>query len=274
MEFRRLITNLSIVQSNLEDAKADYLDSFLPFLITLINKKKYASFGNRDVETIAKDFENEFGIAIKHYPTVTLIKRCKKLGVIKEEGNSFYVDYNLANKYDITSKVSEHERNTEMLFTKMQSWFKDKYNHVCEVDQIDAALAVYLETFDRDLIRAGLYNIKLPEIQEKKKLVYLIDNFVIDSFNNDVDMFQRILNFTIGHMLTTLLFVKDSGEKVNAYQSKLRKVKIYLDTGFLLSVLGMDGKYRKEVCLDLIQISEALVRICYCDITSYELDGV
>lgn len=86
---------------------------------------------------------------------------------------------------------------------------------------------------------------------------------------------KKILDFTIGHILSAYLFAKDSGEKDNAYQGKLRGVKIFLDTNFMAALLGIDGKYRKDVCLDLVKdIAKLGANICYCEISADEIDGV
>lgn len=103
---KRLLTNLAIVQSHLDEKSTDYLDSFLPLMATLIRKKGYRSLASNDVETVVRDFISEFGIEIKHHPAVSLIKKCKRLKLIREDNGSLIIDNKRIARYDITLQVA------------------------------------------------------------------------------------------------------------------------------------------------------------------------
>lgn len=137
------------------------------------------------------------------------------------------------------------------------------------------ALGVYLDEFDQDIVKTSVLGSDLPKLTEKKKLRYFIHSFILEAHRLSPEIFERIVRVSIGHMVSKLIVSRDTGDKDNAYKGRMQGVRIYLDTGFLLGLLGIDGVYRKAVCSELMNdLCNAGALLCYCDITEIELEGV
>ena len=58
----------------------NFISSFEPLIITLINKKLYEEI---KVEDLCKDFESEYGIALSAFPCIKILGEIQKKGFIK-----------------------------------------------------------------------------------------------------------------------------------------------------------------------------------------------
>ena len=76
----KVIISLAVLKVNWDCKKQDYIESFVPFVVTLINKNKYTTI---DTATICEDFQSEFGLIIPDYPMMTILRRVKSRGFIK-----------------------------------------------------------------------------------------------------------------------------------------------------------------------------------------------
>jgi len=275
MNVKRLITNLAIVQSNYDENCRDYLDSFVPFMATLIARKRYSQLGSDDIEQVISDFNAEFGIQMKHYPAVSLIKRCRRIGIIHVDNGSIAIDAGRIAKYDITAATAIFERETDALIHEVSTFCIERYAHECTIADVETALVLYLDEFDQDILRTSIEGANLPTLREKRRLRYYIHSFILEAHTSKPETFERIVKVSVGHMLSSVLVARDSGEKDNAYKGKMRGVHVYLDTSSLLGLLGIDGEYRMQVCSGLVNdLLNAGALLRYCEITDIEVEGV
>jgi len=251
MDMKRLLTNLAIVQSHLDERSRDYLDSFLPLMATLIRRKGYRRLASDDIETVVEDFVSEFGIEMKHHPAVSLIKKCKRLKLISEDNGSLIIDNKKIARYDITQSCVKFERETDTLIQAISEFCEQRHSYQCSESQVETALALYLDEFDHDIVKTSVLGADLPTLTEKRKLRYFIHSFIFEAHKTSPEIFERIVRVSIGHMVSKLIVSRDTGEKDNAYMGRMRGVRIYFDTGFILGLLGIDGGYRKAVCTEL-----------------------
>jgi hypothetical protein len=275
MSIRRLITNLAVVQSNYDQNCRDYLDCFVPLMATLIARKRYSRLDPDDIEKVVSDFTAEFGIKMKHYPAVSLIRRCKRIGIIHDDNGAIAIDLVRIAKYDITLAAVRFERESDALIHEVSHFCSDRYSHECTVEEVETSLALYLDEFDQDILRTSIEGVRLPTLRERKRLRYYIHSFILEAYTNKPETFERIVRVSVGHMLSSVLVARDTGEKDNAYKGKMRGVRVYLDTSFLLGLLGVDGEYRRQVCSGLVyDLLNAGAILCYCETIEMELEGV
>jgi hypothetical protein len=72
---KRTIASLALLRMNWNKYKKDYIEVFVPFIVTLISKKKYHVINE---EVIRGDFKEEYGLSIPYYPMITILRRTKK----------------------------------------------------------------------------------------------------------------------------------------------------------------------------------------------------
>ena len=80
----KALISLSIIKVNWDQQRRDYIDNFLPFLATLMVRKKYESIEENpeQINKLINDFEQEFGLIIPYHPMITILNRAKKRGLI------------------------------------------------------------------------------------------------------------------------------------------------------------------------------------------------
>jgi hypothetical protein len=76
------IASLAILKVNWDYLKKDYIESFVPFVATLIKTRKYPTV---EVNTLCEDFSRDYGLIIPFHPMMSILKRAKKKGASKKE---------------------------------------------------------------------------------------------------------------------------------------------------------------------------------------------
>jgi len=87
----KTISSLAFLKANWDRFGQDYLENFVPFIVTLINRKKYKAI---DIPSIRRDFEKEFGLSIPYHPMISILNRTKKRGYIAKTGQDIFVPDN------------------------------------------------------------------------------------------------------------------------------------------------------------------------------------
>ena len=107
---KNTIASLALVKINWDSLRRDYIENFVPFLATLIRRRRYKRL---DLDTLCVDFEQEFGLRIPFHPMITLLNRAKKRKLVgKREGNFIPVPENLP-RYDFGDRSGDQIRKQE-----------------------------------------------------------------------------------------------------------------------------------------------------------------
>lgn len=84
---KNTIASLALVKTNWDSLRRDYIENFVPFLATLIRRRRYKRI---NPDTVCADFEQEFGLIIPFHPMITLLNRPGKGNLLQNvKGTSF-----------------------------------------------------------------------------------------------------------------------------------------------------------------------------------------
>jgi hypothetical protein len=114
----------------------------------------------------------------------------------------------------------------------------------------DILLSVFLNN-DIDFLfsrtdGAIIPNIKLPK--RLKQYKYIFYKFVIDISTNDERLYTALIDLAFGHIISTTILVED----YHYDSDTIKDCEVFLDTSFVLRVIGTDGKKMMEVYRDFI----------------------
>lgn len=246
----RTLLSLAIIRTNWKLYKHDYIENFVPLFAGLIKSKGYEEISLEKLDIIRNDFKAEYGLDIPSNPIQTILNRLSKRRLIIREHNKFIPNPDKINSIDISAKSNQIAREFEQVILSIQVFVKEKHSIEVTQNEIEDALICYLKKHDLDLLFAAERNSLLPNINPNKKLQYFINEFIGNVFRKEPQLFQFILNLTIGHALSaTILF-----EDFNQYSGKFRGLKLFLDTPFIFNLLGIHGILKKSLAEELISI--------------------
>ena len=75
-----------MVKVSWDHLKKDYIESFIPFIATLVKKKDYETI---KVVQVCADFKEEFGLIIPYHPMVTILNRARRRKILKKQRDSY-----------------------------------------------------------------------------------------------------------------------------------------------------------------------------------------
>lgn len=264
----RTILSLAIIKAHWDKNKADYIDNFIPLTAGLLKEKNYHEV---DLNYFQKDFQERYGLLIPINALVTIFNRAKKKDIIYREQGKIYVRRESLSDYDLSISSAEVERKFKHLTNQIKDFAKGNYDLEVGVDEIENALLAFLKEHDLDILFAAKDSSVLPKVKSKNKLKYVISAFSIHAFESDPQLFQFLIDVSVGHALSGAILYSE----FNSFSGELKNLNIYLDTPIILDFLGFNGEYKKRSVKELIDIlNEEKANISILNITRGEVDSI
>ena len=244
------ITTLAWIKSNWDQSPhKDYIDQFIPFLVTLARRRNYHTV---DVETICKDFRDEFGLKIPYHPMVSLLNRAKKRGYIKKDQRHTYhfISEKVA-RDDFSDVAAELQRKYNYVIQSFISHCQAHYQIEFSEDKAEEIFIAFLKKHDLDILFASdVGESVLPDAHASVSESYLIQDFIKTAYEKFPDVFSFIVNISMGHIISNALLYQG----IERFKGKFKGLQIYLDSGFLFRLLGINGDEKAEAYKDFVQI--------------------
>ena len=71
----RAIASLAVIKVNWDTRRKDFIENFVPFVVTLISRRGYAKIS---VNRLCRDFEAEFSLRVPYHPMLAILNRVKQ----------------------------------------------------------------------------------------------------------------------------------------------------------------------------------------------------
>ena len=250
MNLQKALVNLAYLKATWGERY--YIDNFLPFLATLFLKKSYQYIeeSSEQIERIIKDFEEEFQFYIPYHPMQMIIRRACKKRLLKKQAHRFFPTDGVY-KYDLRPKIVKYEKKCNFFIEEFKDFCKEKYQKELSKEEIERAIVGFLKKFDVDILFIS-YQLKssLPKVKISKEDLFLISKFIQYVYQKRPKLFDIIRDISIGHLLANLLLSTEDFS--NIVPSRLKGLNVYLDTRFVLRLLGAEGEFLKNTYLKLV----------------------
>jgi len=243
--YKNTISSLALLYANYYAKKRDYIETFVPFIATLIKKYEYEKIIITD---ICNHFTREFGLIIPYHPMQTILTRCKRRGLIDKESGQFIPSLKEVDKYEFSKNAAKELRNQEKLICEISKFASEKHNYNMTNVEVEDSLISFLKDYDLEIIFASEENSLLPDVSIKKKDKFIIYSFVKYTYDTDNELFQYVVKTSIGHLMANSILYKD----FSRYVSKLKNVCLYFDTNLIFRLLGLEGNERKAVYIEFL----------------------
>ena len=242
-----------VILSNCLNTGIDSINAFIPFVIRLFCIKNY---GSVNIETICRDFADEYGLQIPRHPMETILNRMKPRYITKESNNILIKQAEIRVAAETINFEDEYRKYNWLLEHFID--FCRNYSTPVEVsrDEADNLIINLLKSHDDDIIFAVYTqdesNSLIPEIQEidNADKIFLINKFVNDLLQNGGEYAEYLINSAVGHKYASVILYREFSN----IRGKGACANYYLDVGILFDLFGINKSFRKKAAEDLLAV--------------------
>jgi hypothetical protein len=228
------ISSLAVLKVNWDIKHKDYLETFVPFIATIIKKINYDRI---IVENIIRDFESEYGLKIPYHPMVSILERCRRRGIIKRKQEYFVQDPVKVAEYEFSSSALEQNRKFENVITEFINYVKNNFKKDLSKDQAEHSFILFLKEHDIEILFATENPSVLPEVKDNQEEKYFIYSFIKYIHLSNPQLFEFVLDIAVGHILASTILYNNFAK----FYGKLKGIDIYIDTPLIFRFLGVQG---------------------------------
>jgi len=238
---KNTLVSLATLRVIYDHLKKSYIESFIPFIATLIKKKNYKSI---DAIKFCEDFKEEYGLAVPYHPMVSVLNRAKRRGLLKKDRGQYIPLTDEISKYDFTRISDEQNKKQELLISKFVIFCKDHYGVDISTGEAEETYIEFIKKYDLDILFASGEKSILPEVKKSKRNKYLFSCFLQHIYSSEHETFTIMIDTAMGNILASVLLYEPL---IKNYAGKLSSLNIYCDTAFILKLTGIDGPEIKLV---------------------------
>lgn len=245
----RTIFSLALLKVNWSKG-VDYIDCFLPLMVSTIISSGTKTIDISDVSNFRKEILKEYGLDIPSSALITILNRARKRDYFSVDNGLFKVNEDKINLDDNSKVRAEINRGYNYVIKEIQKFISEHAPKEISFtdDEISEGLLAFLKNHDAD-ISFGAENLSiLPAVKAPEKLKYLICWFVVENWETDPTLVNYLKDISIGHALSSLILY----DEFNPFKGKLENLDIYLDTPFILSLLGINGEQRTQLSEEIL----------------------
>lgn len=268
-----LLTNLATLKVYWDQTDTDLLSNFMP-LVGYAIKTLPNNIVSED-ELIERIYQvAEF--KIPRAAANILIRRASKsrYRYIYKEGGNYVRNDSAVSHLDFENVRRGISDKFEALKNSFEKYISIEFPHATERLETEYYLFDILYDMTPRLI-GNLYDQKAIELVDKlaedNNAEYRVAKFVEHCHLNDLPSYELIMAFAQGAILSESFFYSNP----ETVATKLRNVRVFLDTSLVLTILGYSESVFRTPHLELIEILESMnARLCIFDVTLKEIQRI
>lgn len=245
----KLIGSLAILKSRMAFGN-DFISTYIPFVARVlinINTKNGIS-----IAEVVEGFGKEYGFSIDRPAMTTILNKCAKEGLIKKKKNAVYevvlekCDSVAINTHDVNLQYKKYND----VVNKLRGYYEEEYDIPLDVHEVETMLMSFLNENSSKTIITKFDNLKEDE-HSAKQHHYIISKFIKKCQKEDEVTFQLIIDLAVSYLFTSAIAYGEGDEqtRIDGY----RDLRLYLDTPFVLRVLGLNGEEMKDAAKAMLE---------------------
>ncbi|MFZ0960390.1 MAG: hypothetical protein WAO35_05755 [Terriglobia bacterium] len=263
------LISLAMLKVNAEVQNRDYLDYLLPFIHEAIATKKVEQINEI---TVCEILRSDYGLNIPR-PTVGLcLKRMWRRGELAS-GMYGYTPTKAIQATGFGELRKRTEERLGQLVGELLGFAKTRFAVKWDEGPATDAIASYLSNFGIDCLRAYIFHAPLPTPSSPKSpsANFVVSSFIREALVTSQESFDSVMLLVKGYMLANALLCPD----LKSAAKKFSHLTAYLDTPFILRLLGLVGQEGCEAARETINLTKQLGgRIAVFSHTATEVHGV
>ena len=182
----------------------------------------------------------------------TILNKCAKEGLIKKKKNAVYevvlekCDSVAINTHDVNLQYKKYND----VVNKLRGYYEEEYDIPLDVHEVETMLMSFLNENSSKTIITKFDNLKEDE-HSAKQHHYIISKFIKKCQKEDEVTFQLIIDLAVSYLFTSAIAYGEGDEqtRIDGY----RDLRLYLDTPFVLRVLGLNGEEMKDAAKAMLE---------------------
>lgn len=260
------LVSLAILKTNWNDGRS-YLDTFVPFAAGCLRGTGPIGLTAHEVQAA---LQSRFGMSIPEHVVKSILSRAVRDKVARREANRFSPELDAVASLALARHQADllrcHQALVEQLATFARQYGRG-LSHETAANMLDDFVDAYAVQIATAAL-TGTFGLTPTSSREDE---FIVHAFVEHVATSQPDMFAYLETVVQGCMLSSVVYLPDLG----AADRKFRNSTIYLDTPFLLAVLGHLGPERAAPAKELLTLlSEYGARRACFSHTLTELRGV
>jgi hypothetical protein len=234
------VATLAMLKSNF-DAGHDHLEMFIPFVLDGVSSLPRPDFTTSDLQQVIEERHT----LLVPLPTLnTLLGRVKKKKLITSEGGRYFRQTK-APKLDLGSRREEVEAEQAKVGRALAAHAAGRGTIWSE----NEAMASLLRFLDRHQIAILLEEVE-GDLDPSPKEDRIVASFIQQQLSAENELSNQIRGLVEGLVLRNTMFLAD----LNSLRMKFRDLRTFFDTGFLLKLLGYEGRASKNLAADVVDM--------------------
>lgn len=217
-------------------------DALLDMVLYVICKKHYDTI---NIKELQQDFHKLIGFEITYFPLQKILSKANKKNFLDYNNNRkiYTPNYTYIQRDSIMDNVNKSERTFSELITKFLVYLKTDLEKEITRDDAEHIINNFIE--EQGVLFFENNDVYCTNPHEE----YLFARFLNHLYQSEDKLLDYVNNLIIGRIFSELvLYSEDIPE-----EAKFENTTVYLDTGFVFRLLGIDGIDRKDIYIDLVQ---------------------
>jgi len=244
----RAVTSLAILKVNWDIRRKDYIDNFVPFALDIIGT--YEAGTQVVIPEVQTAMQNQCGIRVPQAALNLILSRIAKEGLLRKE-YGLYIRQPGSYESKQLKNIESSKLLVSSIISELISYCKDTFQITWTTSEAEEALLNFLEVHDTDILISSSEGSIFPAIgKSPKNSRFLVSSYVHESMQKGGPSAEALETVVKGHMLACAIVFPNP----NSIMRKFERTNFYLDTKFLLRLIGLQDIGMQPACQELVDM--------------------
>lgn len=244
-----LIGSLAILKSRMVLGN-DFISAYIPFVARVLIDNNQD--GCIEIGDILQGFAKEYGFTVDRTAMTTILNKCAKEGLIVKRKNARYeivLEKCAAvaiNRRDVNIQYQKYS----MVMQNLQKYYFEEHDVELSIEELETVFMSFLNENSSKTIIANFELFENNDSYSTKQHHYIVSKFIKKCQIEDKLTYQLIIDLAVSYLYTSAIAYGGGDERtrLDCYKDLI----IYLDTPFVLRVLGLNGEEMKDASIAMI----------------------
>ncbi|MEI8174059.1 MAG: hypothetical protein WCH07_11350 [Deltaproteobacteria bacterium] len=237
-----LITSLAFVKASVDSGYSIW-DTLTRLTAKALSETQQTEINS---EAFCRMFHSFYGIKIPIHPMNMIIGKLKDQGIVQDGQSGWNI--NQASLTDISISREQEKKYLELL-EDLRRYLQEKYRMIKTEEETERLFVGFVNEYDNDILLSIGNDRILPEIENTNVEKYVVASYVEKLVSEESQLVNTLESVLLANIHLNSIFIVESGRRLS-----LGRTYVYLDTRLLLRLTGIEGEFRREEYLSLIEI--------------------
>lgn len=244
----KFLVNMAVIKVNWDSSEGDILDNYMPLVEHTLATSPNDTVS---VEEFKERFRSVAEFAIPTGAIVTLLKKSEKKYkyIERQQGGVYKINRGCVKDSNLEVTRDVEQRKFHQLKSAFKAYCKNTFDIELDSSEVDGYFFEILFEIS-PLLFSSVSEIDNIHISSSERKKFMVGRFISNAIQEDQTSFDAIVSFVRGAMLTETFYYSHPSD----IKGKMRQVQVFLDTSFLLRVLGYADKAFSTPCNELIDM--------------------